>query len=83
MPRKIKVPYQGQMMDASVIDVQSSSEHWNQYLLEDGTVLKLKVVVTDVARIDGAYDAEGNPIYFVKSTNVLSLSCPEGLKKKP
>jgi hypothetical protein len=79
---KIKVSVGGKEMDATTVGVQSSSERWNEYLLQDGTVLKLKVVVTDVARVDSAYDAEGNPIYVVKSTNVMTLSAPEDLKRK-
>ena len=82
MHRKIKVPLQGGgFADASVIDISSSQEHWNQYLLDDGTVLKLKVVATEILRMDDQYDQEGNPIYVVKSTNVVSVIVPEGLKK--
>ncbi len=82
MSRKIKVPYQGEMRDATIVDVNQASELWNHYFLEDGTVLKFKVVVTQVTKIDDEHDQEGNPVYNVKSTNVLTVMCPDELKKK-
>lgn len=82
MARKIKVQYKGEERDATLVDVNQSSEYWNQYLLEDGTVLKFKVVATQVAKIDGEHDSEGNPVYHVKSANVLTVICPDELKKK-
>jgi hypothetical protein len=42
----------------------------------------MKLVATKVFRIDDRYDQEGNPVYFVQSTNVLSVDSPQGLKKK-
>jgi len=42
----------------------------------------MKIVVTEVLRIDGQYDAEGNPVYFVKSANIISVIAPEELMKK-
>ncbi len=41
----------------------------------------MKSIVTEVARLDGEYDAEGNPAYVVNSTNVTHVSAPEDLKK--
>ncbi len=82
MSRNVKVNFQGQEHEAESVDINQTSEHWNQYLLEDGTILKLKSVATDVARLVEAYDEEGNPIYVVKSRNILTVVAPEQLKKK-
>jgi len=83
MERKKKVPApDGRLVDGTIVDINSSQENWNQYLLSDGTVLKLKVVATEVIKIDGEYDKEGNPIYMLKSTNVVSVIAPEALKKQ-
>lgn len=61
---------------------QSGGEHWNEYLVEDGSVLRVKLVATEVIRLDGQYDQEGNPIYILNSTNVLAVSSPEDLKRE-
>ena len=54
----------------------------NEYLVEDGSVLRVKLVATEVIRLDDQYDNEGNPIYVVNSTNVLAVSAPEALMRK-
>lgn len=80
--RKIQLGPGGQEKDAQLIDIQQSNEHWNQYLLGDGTVLRIKLVATEVWRIEGEWDQEGNPFYVVKSSNVLSVNPPEELRRK-
>ncbi|MBI4822694.1 MAG: hypothetical protein HY805_00460 [Nitrospirae bacterium] len=82
MGRKIKVPQGSEFVDATVVDINSSQENWNQYLLSDGTVLKFKSIATEVVKVDNQYDQEGNPIYMVKSTNVVSAIVPDELKKR-
>ena len=61
---------------------QTGAEYFNEYLVEDGTVVKLKLVVTEILRLDGEYDAEGSPIYIVISTNVPYVSAPDDLRQK-
>lgn len=83
MRRKMPVGPGGPPVDAELVDVQSSQEHWNQYLLSDGTTLKLKIVVTEVWRAENTFDNEGNPMYLVKSGNVLVVTAPDELRRKP
>jgi hypothetical protein len=42
----------------------------------------MKLVTTKVLRIDNKYDNEGNPVYFVQSTNIVSVNTPDNLKKE-
>jgi len=63
------------------MDIQQSSEQWNQYLLGDGSVVKLKVVVTEIWHLVNEYDNDGNPIYQVKSRNVVTVTSPDELRK--
>lgn len=82
--RKKKVPNPlspGEMADGTELTFQSGGEHWNEYLVDDGTVIRIKLVVTDVVRVDDAFDQEGNPVYVVASTNILTVSAPDDLKK--
>jgi len=82
MLNKVKINFGGEEVDAVPIDVNQANECWNQYLLEDGTVIKMKLVATRVLRIDNRYDNEGSPLYFVQSTNVMSVNAPDDLKRK-
>jgi hypothetical protein len=78
--KKIQLP-DGSTADAEVIPFRGDVEHWNEYLLDDGTVVRMKAVVTEISRVDGQYDMEGNPVYVVNSANVTHVSSPEELKK--
>lgn len=71
-PKK-KVSFQGSEVEATPVSPTSSSEYWNQYLLEDGSVIRMKLVATEFLKIDGVKDSEGNPVYVIKSTNVVSV----------
>lgn len=83
MPKIIKIKdSNGNPIDAEQIPVTQSIENWNQYILEDGSVLKMKVVVSEILRLLDRYDMAGDPIYVIKSTNVISAECPNNLKKK-
>ena len=79
--KKVQLP-DGSSVDATIIPFRGDVEHWNEYLLDDGSLLRMKSVVTEVARLDGQYDAEGNLIYVVNSTNVTHVSAAEDLKKR-
>jgi hypothetical protein len=84
MERKKQVPGpDGVLRSATEIGFRPTGEYWNEYLLDDGTVVRLRLVVTSVNRFDDLYDGEGNPAYVVNSTNVISVSAPEDLRKGP
>lgn len=82
MARKKKVPLpDGRVVEGTIMPFQTGGEHWNEYLVDDGTVVRVKLVVTEIIRVDGEYDAQGDPIYTVQSTNVSNISAPEELRQ--
>lgn len=81
MERKKRINWNGREVDAVEIGFRSEGEHWNQYLADDGTVIRLKLVVTEVNRIEGEFDQMGNPVYAVASTNVVAVSAPEDKRR--
>ena len=82
MERRRKVPYQGKEFEGIEVPIKASGELWNEYLLEDGTVIRLKVVMTDVIKVENEFDGEGTPVYVMKSTMISSVSAPEHLRRK-
>ena len=76
-----KVPFLGNDVEADPVDMISDQETWNEYQLGDGTLLRMKTIVSEIFKIRDQYDEAGNPVYFVKSGNVLSVRSPEHLKK--
>jgi len=77
---KLKTPG-GKDVVGRLIYINSSSEHWSEYLLDDGSTIRAKFIATKVFRVDGEYDIDGNPVYIVRSTNVVTVSSPDNLKK--
>lgn len=82
MRQKITIPGQPEPKEAELIDLEESKEGWSEYKLADGVTIRLKQVVTEVWRILGEFDVEGNPQYFVKSVGVMNVLAPEDMKKK-
>lgn len=78
---KFKFP-DGREVNAEEIAINQANENWNEYLLEDGSTIRLKAVAVKVIRLVGEYDNSGNPVYFINSTNIVSVKSPETLKKK-
>lgn len=52
------------------------AEEWNEYLLDDGTRLRLKSTVTKVSRTS-KYDKFGDPIYLVDSNAIMEIKRPK------
>jgi hypothetical protein len=79
---KVKINFGGEEVEAVPVEINQSNEYWNQYLMDDGTAIKMKLVATKVFRVDDKYDNEGNPFYVIQSTNIMSVEAPGNLRKK-
>lgn len=78
---KKNYPYGAGEVSGEDVDFEPERERFNVYLLEDGTKLKFKAVVTSVARLD-VFDKDGSPVYWVRSSNVMVADSPQQLKKE-
>ena len=74
MPR---VNYMGRKMEADDVRVISSQEHWNTYQLEDGHEVRVKLVVSQMLRVPGKVDPEGNPVYLIRHTQSVVVAAPD------
>lgn len=48
------------------------SEEWNEYILEDGTTIRIKDTVVAISRTDKV-DKNGDPIYMVEHSQILGV----------
>ena len=64
----------GKDVEGIVVEVDEAKEQYSDIKFKDGTRIRIKPVVTDAIRLDGQWDAEGNPVYVVRSTNVVIIS---------
>ncbi len=67
---------------AEEIPFETDRENWNTYILQDGTTLKLKTVLAEVLRVEGQHTPNGDPLYVINASNIVSTNSPESLKKK-
>ncbi|OFW43586.1 MAG: hypothetical protein A3J29_18810 [Acidobacteria bacterium RIFCSPLOWO2_12_FULL_67_14b] len=77
---KVTVPGLG-VIEGYEVEVTETAERWSELTLSDGTVLRIKPVVLSVIRLENTFDNDGNPIYQVKTNQVMSTNVPENLKK--
>ncbi|MBK5190327.1 MAG: hypothetical protein JJE19_02370 [Methanosarcinales archaeon] len=79
---KVRLP-NGSEVEATNVDFETMQEDWNEYKLEDGTVLKFKTVVSSIIRTENYDPMSGDPVYHVRSTNILRVKVPDELKRLP
>jgi len=79
---KVRLP-DGREIEAIDVDFETVKEDWNEYKLEDGTILKFKTIVSSIVRTEEYDPMTGDPVYHVRSTNVLRVKVPEELKRLP
>jgi hypothetical protein len=73
---------EGTLIEAERIAITHSDDPWLIYDLEDGTQLRIRIVVSSVFRLNGKYTLDGDPVYVVRSQNVVAADVPDGLKKE-
>jgi len=79
---KVRLP-NGRELEAMDVDFETVKEDWNEYTLEDGTVLKFKTVVSSIIRTEDYDPMTGDPVYHVRSTNLLRVKVPQEMKRLP
>ncbi len=81
--RTLLSPTTGEPVEATVVDIEEIRERPLMISLADGSVLRLRVDVVEVARFNGEWDGDGHPLYNVRSGSILAvLESPAELKKK-
>jgi hypothetical protein len=67
----MQVDYQGRKVEAEEVDFKTAKEDFNEYQLFDGTLLKLKSVVTRILKLTGEKAPDGSSIYNISSQPVF------------
>ena len=69
----VKLNLGGKTVDSERMEFKQLDEAWSSYRLEDGTIVKIKVVAAEVYKLPGVDPLTGAPQYLVKSSNVLAV----------
>ena len=69
------VKVDGKEVNGSRVSFEPLEEPWTKCRLPDGTVIRLKLVVADIIRLDK--NDKGESHYLVKSSNIMAVEEPE------
>ena len=69
-------------VDVLVVPIVETQEKYSEITLQDGTTVRTKMTPLEVCRVEGRWDAEGNPVYVVKSQNLVVVDdVPDDLRR--
>ena len=78
MADKMKVPLYNQ--DGSVnqeigtlMDIKEAKEPWSEYILEDGTKIRIRQAVVSIVRLDDKKNINGETVYVFQGQNTMSV----------
>ncbi len=80
--RKMKLNLGGQMVPAEQMAFKPIEEPWSLYRLDDGSTLKVKIVLTDVFKLAVPDPVTGLPQVMVRAGNIVSIDVPEAQSSK-
>ena len=81
--RRVPRIMQKDLAEAEDVDFTDEREYWNTYKLEDGTTLKVKLVLRGVKRLK-KWGPDGSPMYLISSANIMrAVDVPKHLRAKP
>jgi len=69
-----KISSRGKMVDAEKLTFINKEEHWSQYVLEDGAIIRFKTEAQTVHKIIGETDKDGNPLYVMQFKQAMVLA---------
>jgi len=79
----MKIKYGPQEVEADPVEIVKADEPWCEYVLADGTKIRIKHVLGAVFRACDVYNDSGEPLYITRSQNVVIASeVPDDLKQE-
>jgi hypothetical protein len=70
----------GRTLPAERVEVSRATEPFATYRLEDGTVVRARMIVLSALRATGAYGTDGKPVYAFVTQQVFDVvSAPDAL----
>ena len=82
LAKRIQVAFEGQMVPAEQLEFECDKEPWTVYRLEDGTVLRLKTILGNVARLVDRFKPDGEPIYVLGIGGMPMVEVPPELRQQ-
>ncbi|MBI4462112.1 MAG: hypothetical protein HY653_04320 [Acidobacteria bacterium] len=81
MARRTRINIGDRTIEAEDMEFNTGREDWNEYVVEDGYTVRIKLVVSSILKT-GERDPQGNPVYIVQSTNIVKVLPPEVVSRR-
>ncbi|MFQ5818000.1 MAG: hypothetical protein ACE5H2_08625 [Terriglobia bacterium] len=81
MARRTRINIGDRTIEADDMEFRTGHEDWNEYLVEDGYTVRIKLVVSSILKTNER-DPQGNPVYIVQSTNIVKVMPPEVISRR-
>ena len=82
MAKRTRVQWGNETVDGIDLDFRTLREEWNEYETEDGTRIRVKLVVSEIIRTDRFDHQTDQPMYVVRSGNIVVVKAPDELKEE-
>jgi len=73
----VSAPFKG-----DPVGFEPLKEPWSEYFLDDGKVLRIKLVLTKVVKRPEQLSPDGNPVYAVATSTVVQVFRSDELPKR-
>ncbi len=73
MGEKIQFNVSGNTIEGEIINFKAINEDWSEYQLENGTKIKVKIVVSKIVKSNEVNES-GQPIYYIQSSNIVDAT---------
>ena len=78
--KRVELKLGDKTVEGTLVDFETVREEYNSYKLSDGSIIRMKTVVTNIIRTE-EFTPTGEPVYIINSQNVLVADVPDQLKK--
>lgn len=70
---KMNLKLGDRVVSAEKVEFNPITENWSLYRLEDGSVVRLRLIVSEIFKLPGSDPVTGMPQYLAKSTNIMAV----------
>ena len=75
-----KIIFNGELHMADELTFEPLRDQWQEFRLEDGTLLRVKFVLAKVVRLRDLKTPAGQPVYSTESQNVVTATTRPGFE---
>ena len=79
---KLNLKLGDKVVAAEKMEFNPIAENWSLYRLEDGSVIRLRLIVSEIFKLPGSDPVTGMPQYLAKSTNIMAVEPPRSSMTK-